>query len=317
MRELINTDNHWYKGNLHMHTERSDGHLPMAEAVEVYRKNGYDFIAVTDHRRPGITIEPHAIGTLDGTDIAAEDMLILSGVEWDTGGRNTDLAGDVPTFHILGIGMTSNEHGKDFGAIRHPSPEQIIDVIKQDGGYAVLAHPSWSVMDPAGINEAEGVDAAEIYNAVSAIPWNGDRCDSSAWFDIWATHYGIMMPAVAGDDTHAYSGDECQTFTMVNAEDLSRDAILKALYDGNFYASQGPKIETLVFDEEKRVLHLECTRDVVMAVFYSNHIWTKDRVTYVKDGTCDYAVNEGETYIRIELITTDGRKAWTSPFSMR
>lgn len=317
MRELINTDANWYKGNLHMHTTRSDGHLSLEEAIHTYQKNGYDFIAVTDHRRPGTTIEPHTTGLVDETEITMQEMLLLSGVEWDTGGRNTDLEGDVSTFHILGIGMTSNEQGKDFGEIRHPSPEQMIDTIKKDGGFAILAHPSWSVMDPASINEAEGVDAAEIYNAVSGLPWNGDRADSSAWFDIWATHYGILMPAVAGDDTHGYSGDECQSFTMVNAKELTRDAILQALYEGNFYASQGPKIQTLVYDDDNHVIHVECSRDVVLAVFYSNHIGTRGRVTQVKNGTCEYNVNEGETYIRIELITNDGRKAWTSPFYMR
>lgn len=317
MRELINTDNNWYKGNFHMHTTRSDGHLDVSNAIETYRKNGYDFVAVTDHRHPGTTIEPNQTGMLEDTKITTKDMLLLNGVEWDTGGRNTDLEGDVPTFHILGIGMTSNEMGKNFSSIRHPSPEQIINVIKKDGGFAVLAHPCWSVMDPMSINEVKGVDAAEIYNAVSGIPWNGDRCDSSTWFDIWATHYGILMPAVAGDDTHAYSGDECRTFTMVNAKELSRDAILEALYHGNFYASQGPKIQTLVYDEESHILHLECSKNVMMAVFYSNHIWVKNRVTQIKDGICEYHVNEGETYIRVELITNDGKKAWTSPFSMR
>jgi hypothetical protein len=317
MRELINTDKNWYKGNLHMHTTRSDGHAPLEEAVEIYRRNGYDFIAVTDHRRPGANIEPNSTGMIDGREVAMKDMLLLAGVEWDTGGRNTDLPGDVDTYHILGIGMTSNAHGRDFGQLPHPQPQQIIDTIKADGGFAVLAHPNWSVMDPSSITELEGIDAAEIYNAVSGIPWNGDRADSSVWFDIWATHYGINMPAVAGDDVHAYSGDECRTFTMVNAEELTHDAIMKALYEGNFYASQGPKIQTLVYDDETKTLHLECTKDVVMAVFYSNHIWTKNRVTKVSDGTVDYHPVNGETYIRIELITNDGRKAWTSPYSLR
>lgn len=316
MRELINTDANWYKGNLHMHTDRSDGHASLPEALHIYEKNGYDFVAVTDHRRPGATIEPGTAGIVDDTEIRMNNMLLLSGVEWDTGGRNTDEEGDVPTFHILGIGMTSC-HTQEFAKIRHPQPQQIVDVIRADGGMAVLAHPSWSVMDPAALADLHGIDATEIYNAVSSIPWNGDRCDSSDWFDIWATHYGICMPAVAGDDTHAYSGDECRSFTMVNAKELNRESIMDALQKGNFYASQGPKIQTLVFDEETRTIHLECSRDVVMAVFYSNHIWTKDRVSKVSNGSVDYHVGDGETYVRIELLSQDGRKAWTSPYSMR
>ena len=41
--------NTWYRGNLHMHTQVSDGDLPFEEAVALYRKAGYDFLAVTDH----------------------------------------------------------------------------------------------------------------------------------------------------------------------------------------------------------------------------------------------------------------------------
>lgn len=316
MRELIRNDQHWYQGNLHMHTKRSDGHVSLSEAVETYRRRGYDFIAVTDHRKPGMTIEPDASGMIDGDEVKMRDMLLLDGVEWDTGGRNTDINGDVPCFHILGIGMTSHQHSADFAGVRHPEPQQIVDVIKADGGLAVLAHPSWSVMDPSSINELEGIDAAEIYNAVSTIPWNGERADSSAWFDIWATHYGILMPAVAGDDTHAYDGDECQTFTMVNAASLHRNDIVAALADGNFYASQGPKIYALTYDEQQQTIHLKCSKDVVMAVFYSNHIWTKNRFSHVENGVAEYHVTPGETYIRVELITCDGRKAWTSPYSL-
>ena len=52
MRILENRGN-WYKGNLHMHTTVSDGELDPVEAISVYREAGYDFIAITDHRKVG------------------------------------------------------------------------------------------------------------------------------------------------------------------------------------------------------------------------------------------------------------------------
>ena len=39
----------WFKGNLHAHTELSDGALSPARVVEIYKKHNYDFLAVTDH----------------------------------------------------------------------------------------------------------------------------------------------------------------------------------------------------------------------------------------------------------------------------
>ena len=38
------------KGNLHCHTTRSDGAIPPDELIRIYKENGYDFLALTDHR---------------------------------------------------------------------------------------------------------------------------------------------------------------------------------------------------------------------------------------------------------------------------
>src|SRR5450631_2255704 len=39
----------FWRGNLHTHSTRSDGHLDPAATVGWYRDNGYDFVALTDH----------------------------------------------------------------------------------------------------------------------------------------------------------------------------------------------------------------------------------------------------------------------------
>ncbi len=90
-RSVFPEEGQWFKGNLHMHTTLSDGRVSPSEAIERYRKNGYDFIAITDHRCPGITVEPGEDGYFGAETVEAGNMLLLSGVEWDTGGANTDL----------------------------------------------------------------------------------------------------------------------------------------------------------------------------------------------------------------------------------
>ncbi|WP_165443919.1 PHP domain-containing protein [Lachnoclostridium sp. Marseille-P6806] len=335
---IFRTDGSWYKGNLHMHSTRSDGKLPPQEALDIYHRAGYDFAALTDHRRPGITLEPGRSGVLSGENSTKENgtkenstgengfgerlsvpenMLLLSGVEWDTGGANTRMPGDVATWHILGIGMTEDTGDEAFLRCPHPAPQEIVDHIRGNGGIAVLCHPAWSVMDPAGLREVEGFAAAEIYNAVSDIPWNGERADASAWFDIWATHHGILMPAVAGDDAHSYNGDQCRSFTMVKAAELTSGSILAGLRDGQFYASRGPLIYDVQLDEERGDLHIDCSADVMTAVFYSNAIWVPQRVRGVRGGSVDYHAEPGEFYLRAELLTREGRRAYTSPIPLR
>lgn len=39
----------WYRGNLHMHTYWSDGRAFPEQAIDIYKKLGYDFLSLTDH----------------------------------------------------------------------------------------------------------------------------------------------------------------------------------------------------------------------------------------------------------------------------
>ena len=264
------------KVNLHMHTTLSDGVKTPQEAAEIYKKAGYDVIAVTDHwnYRPS--------GTTNG-------LRTRSGEEYNIGGADACNGG----YHILGIGCSEKPVLNDTDG-----PQAIIDEVHRCGGIAILAHPAWSVMDPKGIENLNGITAAEIYNTVSDLPFNGQRADSSAWFDIWGTNYNRLIPAVASDDAHCYEGDQCSSYTMVNASELSRDGILDALQAGNFYASQKPVIHEMAMDWEKGIVHLEFSEDVMTVVFYSNHIWVPERVTQVKGGRMDYHIAPGEFFLR-------------------
>ena len=39
----------WYRGNLHMHTYWSDGRIFPEQAIDIYKKLGYDFLGLSDH----------------------------------------------------------------------------------------------------------------------------------------------------------------------------------------------------------------------------------------------------------------------------
>ena len=39
----------WFKGNLHTHSNNSDGTLSPLQLSYLYKSNGYDFISITDH----------------------------------------------------------------------------------------------------------------------------------------------------------------------------------------------------------------------------------------------------------------------------
>lgn len=300
MKQLLNGTN-WYKGNLHLHTTRSDGHVSVEEACEIYQKAGYDFISVTDHRQP-------SKGGM------YENMLLIPGAEWDLGNNI-----DFPVYHILSVGTESNlellqyyeEKSLPVGNV--VSPQDVIDRINAAGGIAILAHPAWSLMEPADLFEMTGIAAVEVYNSVSAAPWNVGRADSSHYFDLWASK-GRLVNCVATDDSHWYTGEHTYSYTMVGADELTADALIEAINAGNAYASQGPLFFSIEYDEKH--VHVKCSEDVVRAAVFSNLVWADKRVYDNPHGEFVYDIAEADRYVRIELIDSHGRRAWSRPFSV-
>ena len=142
----------WFRGNLHAHSTVSDGVKTPEEVADLYRNQGYDFLAITDHWKPSRA----------GTD---QGLLLLPGCEYDVG--NTAAAG---IYHIVAIGPEQLVVPKRTDEL---TAQEVLDGIRQAGGYAILAHPSWSLNQPGEICKLKGVDASEIYNTLSDVPWNG------------------------------------------------------------------------------------------------------------------------------------------------
>ena len=285
MKYIIrNEEGKWYKGNLHMHTTCSDGHLSPEEAILIYKKNDYDFISITDHRK--LSKEQHF-----------EGMLLIPGAEWDFSD---------PVYHILSIGTES-----DFGYSEGCSIRELIVRINESGGIAILAHPAWSLMNPDEMMNLDGFAAAEIYNSVSAAPWNANRADSSQYFDLWAAK-GKIVPAVASDDSHWYTGEQTKSYTIVQAEALNTRSILDAIKAGKFYASQGPRFYEISYDEDK--VCVKFSDEVKRVIVYSNSVWVDERVYDNPNGEIEYYRAKSDKFVRIELIDGTGNRAWSSPF---
>ncbi|MBE7069472.1 MAG: hypothetical protein E7386_03110 [Ruminococcaceae bacterium] len=290
---MFENEGKWFKGNLHMHTTDSDGRLDPVSAREEYRKRGFDFIAVTDHWRLSGNVPSRDGG-----------MLELSGVEYDTGDMiNTKI------FHILGIGMDRPA----FDKVDHNiPPQEIIKAINAAGGIAILAHPAWSIMNPEDIEKCEGIAGAEIFNTVSSMQFgNGRRSDASHYFDIWADNGHLIRP-FASDDSHMYKGEQTQNFIMVKAPELTRDAIITAIRKGDFYASQGPEFKAI--RRAGDTIAVEC-RGASKILFLSNCVWDSQRVQDCTNGFARYTFSSVDKYVRVELVSEDGKMAWSAPIA--
>ena len=279
----------FYKGNIHCHSTRSDGRISPEEVMAVYYDMGYDFLALTDHRK--VSKSGHS----------RKNMLLLSGVEWD-------YALPAEVIHLVGIGMDAGYTPK--ASLQDVQSE--IRRIRKHHGCAVLAHPAWSLNTLATLSALQGVTAAEIYNSGSTLPWEADRADSSILLDIAATH-GAPYGIVAADDSHSYTGEAGRGFIMVQSDELTQVSIIAALDAGWFYASQGPTFEQITIENDH--IHVRCS-PVDSVVFYSNRVWSHGRCI-TKPGqteaSYDLTANEGETFIRCQIVDANGRSAWANP----
>ena len=276
-----------YKVNLHTHTTISDGKLSPKDAAAAYKKMGYDAIAITDHWKF------HEEKTL-------ENLCIISGCEYNVGTADT-IAG---VYHIVGLGMKTEPQFQSDKS----TPQGVVHAIHACGDIAVLAHPAWSLNIPERSLKSLNYDATEIYNAVSDVeqscrPYSGYFVDTMA-------NFGIHYPILATDDAHYHDGrDNGKAFIMVKAEELSSEAILKAVVNGDFYASQGPEVHLRRVGNKFVV---DCSPSSIIS-FMSNSAWSPKRMFRGEDLThAEYVPAPFEKWLRVEVTDADGNQAWTN-----
>ncbi len=291
---LFNPDKPFYKGNLHLHTTNSDGRKSPEEAIDLYQRAGYDFLAVTDHWKR--TVE----------DGYYKNMLLLPGIEIDY-----NLPDEV--IHIVGVGM--DERVLELKEKRHLSVQKGIDTIRACGGLAILAHPAWSLNTPQTISSLRGIVAAEIFNSVSTPPWNGDRGDSTWILDLAAAR-GCLLPTVATDDAHFYNGDQTRAYTMLQADSLTREGVMEGLRRGTYYASCAPVIHQVEKRGDEIIVSCSPVRKII---FHSNLFYAAGRSLVgeqLTEGRYTVRRAAGERFIRIILEDEAGRRAWVNPIDL-
>ena len=130
---------------------------------------------------------------------------------------------------------------------------------------------------------------------------------------------GKRIYCLATDDNHNHGGvtgpnsDSFGGFTMIKADKLEYRAITSALEKGHFYASQGPKIKSLWYEDG--YLHLEC--EPVKSIVFSFgtrradtiHAPEGELLTYAKTFVVDDCI-----YVRATLTDENGKPANTNAY---
>lgn len=279
---------HWFRGVLHVHTTQSDGALDPAAAMAWYREHGYQFAAITDH---GAVTELSGLGD--------DSFLVLRGIELSAG--KTEIGGD---YHIVGLGVTRAP-----ALPADASAQAAINAVREAEGEAILAHPYWSGAALGDLLPLEGHLGLEVYNAT---------CEESIAKGLSAVHWdellarGRRLWGVAVDDAHWRRPDHGEAWVVVKARRLEREALLRALREGHFYSSRGPRITGIEVREE--VVHVTCSSVATISFVCDN--WRGKRFRATGDagiGRAEFAPPPGITYVRVECVDRQGRAAWSNP----
>ncbi|MEM2925868.1 MAG: CehA/McbA family metallohydrolase [Candidatus Bathyarchaeia archaeon] len=285
----------WFKGNLHAHTNESDGILSPEQIIYLYQKNGYSFLSITDHGK---------LTRRKGDQQPIEGFLLIPGEEIAVG--KTDL-GTNYHFVILGISDALSMSGEN--------PQRVINIARSQGAEVILCHPYWSSLCSSDLLSLEGYIGIEIYNTTCFLSI-GRGHSLIHWDDLLAR--GRRVFGFAVDDAHWHFSknrpvDTCGGWIMVRASELTEEAILKAIREGLFYSSNGPEIKDLRLDGDKISIR---TSPVEAICFITDSADSGQRFAEVEGGTlteAEYRLRGSEKYVRIECTDPRSRSAWSNP----
>lgn len=164
----------WYRGELHCHTEHSDGDSAVSEVIDAALALGLDFLAITDHNSLS---HLQAIAALTPPPIAL-----------------------IPGFEVTTYKGHWNVWGAsdwiDFRTLTTPALNAAIDQAVQRGYLVSCNHPR-TYGPPWELADARGYHCVEVWNG----PWQLFNSEALAFWED-RLRQGAHLVAVGGSDAH-------------------------------------------------------------------------------------------------------------------
>lgn len=303
----------WFKGNLHTHTNKSDGDSSPETVVDWYSNNKYDFLVLSDHNH--LTI----------LDSNQTKLLLIPGEE---------ITLNLPyTIHINAIGIKKVIE-PTLRSTKVKTLQANIDNIISSGGLAEINHPNFRwALNEKDLVQVRGAHFIEVFNGnynTHNYGGGGKKSVEEMWDEMLSKK--IKIWGVAVDDSHHFKEEFAphrhnpgRGWVEVFAKNLSEKNILDSMRNGNFYFSNGVKFKNIKFNKEK--IELSIAGDYFNKGL-SNSLLTDSKYT------TQLISNEGEiieeingksvkfnlvnqnneyTYYRTKTISSTGSIGWTQP----
>lgn len=268
-----------YFGDMHMHTCFSDGKEAPDIVASNYRGYGYDFMAITDHKR----YFP-SLGLIEEYKDIPLDMKIYPGEEVqlpDTDVHIINFGGDF-SVNALYEKSRQNDGGTELSRRAVPNAKNVPDILSEDeyhaaclkaaekydipegvekqdfgscvfafeqirkaGGLGIFCHPYWiSDVYQVPENFTEYMLTVHPFDAFEVLGgesyYRQNGFQTALYYEMRAR--GIDFPVVGTTDTHGSTEanpNRLVANTIVFAEENTRDAIVNAVKDGYSVAVDG------------------------------------------------------------------------------
>ena len=248
---LLDANKNFYKGNMHCHSNLSDGYYTPEELKELYKGKGYNFLAITDHE---FFVNHRELDDDDFITITSAEYAIKQFPEQSTL-KNFNMK-------VCHLNLYAKEQDNDYcvdynSVLDHYSSEELrarlniptgdtpriygseeinrlISNANDHGFFVCYNHPRWSLENYADYSGYNGLWGVEIYNHACLTGGIYDY-DINVFDDMLRD--GKRIFASCGDDNHNASSDTRSihsggAFVMVNTDALTYSNIISALLKG-------------------------------------------------------------------------------------
>jgi hypothetical protein len=277
------TGGQWLRGNLHAHTNRTDGKHAPQKVINDYARLGHDFLMLSDH--------DVYTSAKDYRRYDSKGLILIPGNEITANGP-----------HVLHVGADR---------LVAPSPlrQQVINDANAGKGFVIVAHPNWK----ADFNHCplekmqEWIDYAgmEIYNGVVGF-LQGSPYATGKWDML--LNQGRRIWGFANDDSHRIPRDLGLGWNVAYVKRRTAGGVVEALRAGRFYASTGVEIEKI----QVRGMRIKIQTSNACRIVCLGPGGT--RLTISDDREIEVTVPDALRYVRFECWGQGDQFAWTQPF---
>lgn len=301
--QLFDLPGRFWRGNLHTHSNVSDGVLDPEEVCRRYKAEGYDFIALTDH-----FVGVYDYPITDTKPFRDNRFTTILGAELHSGAmQNGEL------WHILAVGLPQDfepSHAPHFlPAEGQESGAEVAQRAREAGAFVAIAHPEWSGLTTEDARGIEAAHAVEVYNHGCAV--GCDRAHGFYTLDQLLTE-GRQLTLCATDDAHFSEPDHFGGWVMVKAEANEPEALLEALKDGAYYSSTGPEFRAIEWSDRSVTVDTSAVSAVI--VQGSGSAATAVHGTSMTRTTVNLDRFANSPWMRVTIVDKAGKRAWLNPF---